>query len=439
MQFYKNYLMEQGYKVEYIEATEELSDIRKLLKHLSLQRISTIHFAEVADNWLTNRLTKKCKQYNIKMVVYTTPNFLNTLEECNDFFSKKKYFQTDFYIQQRTKRRILIDANQQPIGGKWTYDIDNRKKIPSNELIPEYAFPKENRFLYDAKNYVLKNFSTSYGNTNIVYPTTFEEAENWLTNFIETRLNKFGTYEDAILAKENYLYHSVLTPILNIGLITPQQIINQIMLTASTKEIPLNSLEGFIRQVIGWREFIRAVYEREGSKQRTHNFWNFTKNIPQSFYNASTGITPVDDAIEKLLQTGYNHHIERLLILGNFMLLCEFNPNRVYQWFMEMYVDSYDWVMVPNVYGMSQFADGGLMTTKPYISGSNYILKMSNYKKDTWCEIWDALFWRFMHVHRNFFLQNPRLGMLVKTFDKMNEKKQQSHLQIAEKFLTELH
>jgi deoxyribodipyrimidine photolyase-related protein len=151
--------------------------------------------------------------------------------------------------------------------------------------------------------------------------------------------------------------------------------------------------------------------------------------------------------IKKNLGTGYNHHIERLMVMGNFMLLCEFDPNEVYRWFMEMYVDAYDWVMVPNVYGMTQFADGGLMTTKPYISGSNYLLKMSDYaahaknenKGDSsWTTTWDALFWRFMHVHRSFFLQNPRLGMLVNTFDKMPEEKRKNHLSIAEKYLESL-
>jgi deoxyribodipyrimidine photolyase-related protein len=132
---------------------------------------------------------------------------------------------------------------------------------------------------------------------------------------------------------------------------------------------------------------------------------------------------PIDTTIKKLINTAYNHHIERLMILGNFMLLCEINPDKVYQWFMEMYIDAYDWVMVPNIYGMSQFSDGGLMATKPYISGSSYVLKMSNYKKGNWCETWDSLFWHFMNKHRNFFLSNPRLGMLIKTYDKMSDEK----------------
>jgi deoxyribodipyrimidine photolyase-related protein len=245
-------------------------------------------------------------------------------------------------------------------------------------------------------------------------------------------------YEDAIVAKENILHHSVLTPMLNTGLLTPQQVLDAVLKHAEAYGTPLNSVEGFVRQVIGWREFIRIVYEREGSKQRSTNYWKFKRKIPAGFWTGTTGIAPIDITIRKVLATGYCHHIERLMVLGNFMLLCEFDPDEVYKWFMELFIDAYDWVMVPNVYGMTQFADGGLMTTKPYISGSNYLMKMSDYEKGDWQQVWDGLFWRFMHVHRDFFLKNPRLGMLVGTFDKMSEEKRNNHLATAEKYLISL-
>jgi deoxyribodipyrimidine photolyase-related protein len=225
---------------------------------------------------------------------------------------------------------------------------------------------------------------------------------------------------------------------LNVGLLSPKFVIEEALSYASNHEVPLNSLEGFIRQIVGWREFIRAVYELKGSEERTKNYWGFKRKIPASFWNGSTGIEPIDSTIQKVLETGYAHHIERLMVLGNFMLLCEFDPDDVYRWFMELFIDAYDWVMVPNVYGMSQFADGGLMATKPYISGSNYLMKMSDYKKGEWQPVWDGLFWRFMHVHRDFFLKNPRLGMLVRTFDKMPDEKQQLHLNNANLFLDSL-
>ena len=430
-------LLEKKNKVEYIEATTPISSIQLLLHQLRQQKIKTIHYTDTVDNWLEKRITNACKKYGIQIIKYPSPDFLNQLEDVEDYFNKKKtYFQTDFYTWQRRKRNLLLEKDGKPIGGKWTFDSENRQKFPRNEKVPVVDFPKENAAVKEAKEYVLKNFPGNYGHASpFLYPVNFKEAEKWLDEFLTTRFRQFGNYEDAMVQQENILFHSVLTPMLNIGLLQPKDIVDKATDAAIQYDVPLNSLEGFIRQIVGWREFIRIVYEREGSIQRTKNYWSFKRKIPASFWNGTTGIHPVDTVIKKILKTGYCHHIERLMVLGNFMLLCEFDPDEVYKWFMEMFVDSYDWVMVPNVYGMTQFADGGLMTTKPYISGSNYLLKMGDWDKGAWQQTWDGLFWRFMHVQRNFFLKNPRLGMLVKTFDKMPADKQQSHLSMAGKFL----
>jgi deoxyribodipyrimidine photolyase-related protein len=441
MKAYEAYLLSQKFSVIYIDSFSPLADVQKLLHQFKKEGVTEIHFANVVDNWLQKRIVKSSKKQKITIVEYDTPNFLNTTKSVASFFDeKKKYFQTDFYIEQRKQRNILIDGNKKPIGGKWTFDAENREKFPKTEVAPSFPKHNENNFVAEAKKYTQKHFAKNYGSVDsFIYPIDFLGAEKWLDNFLKNRFAKFGIYEDAIVANENYLYHSVLTPMLNIGLLNPQQIIDKALAFAQKNEVPLNSVEGFIRQIMGWREFIKIVYEREGSKQRTTNYWSFTRKIPASFWNGTTGIAPIDNVVKKALKTGYSHHIERLMVLGNFMLLCEFDPNEVYKWFMEMYVDAYDWVMVPNVYGMTQFADGGLMTTKPYISGSNYLFKMSDYKKEeSWSAIWDGLFWRFMHVHRSFFTTNPRLGMLVNTFDKMNEEKRKAHLNIAEKYLQQL-
>jgi len=446
MKYYEDLLIKKGFTVSYIEANDELSDIRKLITDLAKKGIEQIHYANVADDWLEKRLRAQCDKYGITLTAYKTPNFLNTTDEVAEFFDKQKnYFQTDFYVWQRRKRNILIEADGKPIGGKWTFDSENRLKFPKNEVVPIIDPPGSNKFISEAQKWVDANFEHNYGSTispfgNLggFYPVTHHDAEVWLDDFLKTRFQNFGIYEDAMVSCESFLYHSVLTPMLNIGLLDPQQIINKALAAATDHDIPLNSLEGFIRQIMGWREFIHIVYEREGSKQRTSNFWGFSRKIPKSFWTGQTGITPVDAVIKKATATGYTHHIERLMVMGNFMLLCEFDPDDVYRWFMEMYIDAYDWVMVPNVYGMTQFADGGLMVTKPYISGSNYLLKMGDWKKGPWQEIWDGLFWRFMHVHRSLFLQNPRLGMLIKTFDKMPVEKRNKHLSMAENFLASL-
>ena len=442
MKHYEAFLISKNIEVDYIESSKDISDIRELIPYLKSIGITNISYIDPVDNWLQKRIAKGCLDNSIEKNVYDSPLFLNTKEDLQPFFrsDKKKYHQTSFYTAQRNNRYILIDPDGKPTGGKWTFDAENRKKYPAKKIPPAIQFPDVDSFYKEALEYVDKNFSTNIGQltTNGLYPTNFKTSKLWFQQFLEQRFLEFGTYEDAIVAENSILNHSVLTPMLNIGLITPAYVIEQSIAFAETNNIPINSLEGFVRQIIGWREFIRGIYESRGSDERTRNFWGFTKKIPKSFYDGTTGIYPIDQTIKKTLETGYCHHIERLMVLGNFMLLCEFDPDEVYRWFMELFIDSYDWVMVPNVYGMSQFADGGLMATKPYISGSNYLMKMSNYKKGEWQAVWDGLFWRFMDTHRSFFKQNPRLGMLVAMFDKMPQEKRHKHLENAELYLAQL-
>ena len=442
MKHYEAFLISKNIEVDYIESSKDISDIRELIPYLKSLGITNITYIDPVDNWLQKRIAKGCLDNSIEKNVYDSPLFLNTKEDLQPFFQsdKKKYHQTSFYTAQRNNRHILIDPDGKPTGGKWTFDAENRKKYPAKKTPPAIQFPDVDSFYKEALEYVDKNFSTNIGQltTNGLYPTNFKTSKLWFQQFLEQRFLEFGTYEDAIVAENSILNHSVLTPMLNTGLITPAYVIEQSIAFAETNNIPINSLEGFVRQIIGWREFIRGMYESRGSDERTRNFWGFTKKIPKSFYDGTTGIYPIDQTIKKTLETGYCHHIERLMVLGNFMLLCEFDPDEVYRWFMELFIDSYDWVMVPNVYGMSQFADGGLMATKPYISGSNYLMKMSNYKKGEWQAVWDGLFWRFMDTHRSFFRQNPRLGMLVAMFDKMPQEKRHKHLENAELYLAQL-
>ena len=442
MKHYEAFLISKNIEVDYIESSKDISDIRELIPYLKSIGITNISYIDPVDNWLQKRIAKGCLDNSIEKNVYDSPLFLNTKEDLQPFFrsDKKKYHQTSFYTAQRNNRHILIDSDGKPTGGKWTFDAENRKKYPAKKIPPAIQFPDVDSFYKEALEYVDKNFSTNIGQltTNGLYPTNFKTSKLWFQQFLEQRFLEFGTYEDAIVAENSILNHSVLTPMLNTGLITPAYVIEQSIAFAETNNIPINSLEGFVRQIIGWREFIRGIYESRGSDERTRNFWGFTKKIPKSFYDGTTGIYPIDQTIKKTLETGYCHHIERLMVLGNFMLLCEFDPDEVYRWFMELFIDSYDWVMVPNVYGMSQFADGGLMATKPYISGSNYLMKMSNYKKGEWQAVWDGLFWRFMDTHRSFFRQNPRLGMLVAMFDKMPQEKRHKHLENAELYLAQL-
>ena len=443
MKSYAETLQAQNVEVRYIDAQDDRSDVRWLMAHLGAQGITAIHFIDPVDDWLTKRVIRSGKKNNIQIHRIESPLFLNTPAELAAFFDPKKdkYFQTSFYISERKKRSILINPDGNPAGGQWSFDGDNRKKYPRDQRPPQIKPPESNQHWQEALHYVTKNYASNYGNLSRepLYPYDHHMAKRWLEEFIESRFKDFGPYEDAILKDHPVLHHSVLTPLLNVGLISPQQVLDAVLSTASKHQVPLNSLEGFIRQVIGWREFIRGIYITKGVVERTKNFWGFTRKMPASFYDGTTGIDPVDHTIRQVLQSGYAHHIERLMVLGNFMLLCELDPDEVYRWFMELFIDAYDWVMVPNVYGMSQYADGGLMATKPYISGSNYILKMSDYQKGSWQAVWDGLFWRFIHVHRSFFDHNPRLSMLLRTWDRMDAHRKTAHLKNAENYLHTLH
>ena len=442
MKFYENYLLEKQYRVEYIDALDESSSVSSLLKHLNKLGYSKIEYIDPCDDWLDKRIVSTCNACGLDMQRFENPLYITSTDVLSEFFkpNKKRFFHKSFYESQRLSMNLMIDSMGKPLGGKWSFDEDNRKKFPKGKSCPKVKFPESSVFYEEALEYVHINFQENPGEVSKkpLYPINFEQADQWFDDFLNFRFKEFGDYEDAIVKEELILNHSVLSPLLNSGLLISDQVVKKVYDYGQEHDIPINSLEGLIRQLIGWREFIRGMYISKGRTQRTNNYWGYTRKIPASFYTGDTGIEPLDLTIKKVLKTGYCHHIERLMILGNFMLLCEFDPDEVYRWFMELFIDSYDWVMVPNVYGMSQFADGGLMATKPYISGSNYLKKMGDFSNGSWNAIWDGLFWNFMDKHRSFFLSNPRLGMLIRTFDRMPEEKRFNHLNNAKTFLDAL-
>jgi len=235
--------------------------------------------------------------------------------------------------------------------------------------------------------------------------------------------------------KDNVIFHSALSPYLNIGLITPETIVKRVLNYSEKNNIKINSLEGFLRQIIGWREFMRGIYRNYSEEMEKENFFNHQNSFTDSWFEGNTGLTPLDQTLKNIYKNGWSHHIERLMIIANIMNLCEIEPKKVYQWFMEMFVDAYDWVMVPNVYGMGLFSDGGIFSTKPYICGSNYFLKMMDFKKGQWCDTLDGLYWRFIEKNRDFFSKNPRLSMMTRTLDKMNPDRKKLIMDAAKDFI----
>ena len=433
-------LKKDKFKLEYIKIEDkEFKDdyLKKLKKVIISKKIKEISSFEIEDKFFEKKINQFIKKEKLKWNIIQTPMFLNSREEFKQYLSKsKKPFMATFYKDVRKKSGILMGSDGNPIGGKWSFDEDNRNKLPKNISIPKFPKINETNHTKKLKPIIEKLFKYHPGTTdNFWHATEYNDVIKLLNFFIKEKSNLFGDYEDAVDQKDNILFHSALSPYINLGLITPELIIKKVLDFHKSKKIKLNSLEGYMRQVIGWREFMRGIYQSYSNEMETRNFFNQNKKMKKSWYDGTTGLPPLDYAIKNALNHGWSHHIERLMILSNIMNLCEIKPNVVYKWFMEMFVDSSDWVMVPNVYGMGLFSDGGIFATKPYICGSSYFMKMMDFKKGDWCNIMDGLYWRFIDRNRKFFLKNPRLSMMVRIFDKMKSDRKKLILPAAEKFI----
>lgn len=437
MRAYADELERAGYEVTYhrLDTTSTESYEQKLAAAVSASPVSRLQHFEVEDKAMETRLASFASSSGLEREELLSPMFTCTRDEFAAFAGDKiRLLMGDFYKQQRRRLDILMGADGQPAGGQWSFDADNRKKLPRNLQPPPQVWSSPTGHEPAVIELVQSEFSDHPGDaTEFCWPTTRGQARAWLDDFVCNRLHDFGPYEDAMSSRSDTVFHSLLSPLLNLGLLTPRELIEAAL--ARADEVPLQSLEGFIRQLIGWREFVRGVYQRYSEQQDARNFWSHEREMSTAWYDGTTGIEPLDDAIKTVQRLGWAHHIPRLMILANLMTLCEIRPTSAHRWFMEMFVDSSEWVMGPNVYGMGLFSDGGIFATKPYICGSNYLLKMSDYKKGPWCEIVDGLYWRFIRKHREFFAGNPRLALMPRALDRLDADRKGRIFAAAEEFL----
>lgn len=438
MRSFADELKSHDFRVHY-EKFSERSFIDRLDEFLTKNKITKVTVPEIQDKFFESTVLDFLKLKKIPFEVILTPMFLCSREDFKIYLHyHPKPFMKTFYEGERKRLKILVDHKGKPEGGQWSFDVENRKKAPKTLTNTELVKHSPSLHLKSVIEIVDKNFPHHPGdNSNFWLPTDRKGALKAMKHFFNHHLSDFGQYQDAITARAPFLYHSIISPMMNAGLLTPEEVIQEaVKARENDPTIPLSSVEGFIRQVMGWREFVRGIYQNFSEVEEKMNFFNHQGKLSQAWYEGTTGIIPVDDAIKKALEFGYCHHIERLMLLSNLMLLSELHPHEVHRWFMEMFVDSADWVMGPNVYGMGQFSDGGIFATKPYISGSNYVLKMSDYKKDEWSDTWDGLFWRFIGKHSIFFTKNPRMNMMVKLLEKMDASKKKRLLKLAETFIS---
>jgi deoxyribodipyrimidine photolyase-related protein len=431
-------LREAGVEVVYHALEESSGSWSSMLSaHLATRRYRDLVHFEIESPAMREELEALCTRDGLNLVVVQSPMFVTSRADFQSYRDgRKRLFMADFYRWQRKRLGVLIDDEGAPAGGKWSFDEENRKKLPKGLIPPPLRRPEWTQHTEAVVEMVDRLFPDHPGEARDFWlPTTEAQADEALQTFLDERLAAFGDYEDALSTKYGTIFHSVLSALLNIGLLTPEQVLRRTLEHAREAEVPLNSLEGFVRQVIGWREFIRGVWDTLPPSHWQQNFWGHTRELTPHWYEGTTGIPPLDDTIRRAQQTGYSHHIERLMVVGNLMLLCQVKPEAAYQWFMEMYVDSADWVMAPNVYGMALFSEGGAFTTKPYICGSNYLRKMSDYGKGPWCDIVDGLYWSFVDGHREFFASNPRSKMMLRTLDRIDAARRDRIFDAAETFM----
>ncbi|MBB6626042.1 cryptochrome/photolyase family protein [Nocardioides sp. KIGAM211] len=442
MRRFADRLREAGFEVHVVETSARTTSRAALAALLAELAPFTLTVHDVVDDWLSRDLTAALADAGHELTadeVLESPNFLTSRADVAAQLGSGRSRMQTFYTWQRRRLGVLVEADGSPVGGQWSFDEDNRKKLPRNHPVPAVPAP-ESRHAYvdDAIAWVADEFPDAPGNADsFAWPTSHAEAQAAYDAFLTDRFAEFGPYEDAISGAHGVLFHSLLTPGLNIGLLSPRDVLDRALARASdgAGDVPLASLEGFVRQVIGWREYMRATYVQRGRAMRTSNRLEHGRPLAEGWWTAETGLEPVDVVLRRVLDTGYAHHIERLMVLGNAMCLLRTDPDAAYEWFMEMFVDAYDWVMVPNVYAMSQFAAADAITTKPYVSGSNYLKKMSDLGPGEWRDDWDALYWTFVRDHHDVFDANPRSRMVAKLYDGLDPARKAAHTRRATPWL----
>ena len=451
MRSFRDALLERGIAVRYYELPASLAvpfwqrlaaELKADLEAEHPGQGKGLQVAEIADRGFEQRLQRFCQEQKVGLTVLPSPAFLESVAESRAWFEgRRRPLMKSFYERQRRRLGLLLEADGSPTGGRWSFDADNRRRLPKQYREPPLPVVAASAHEPAVRELIGAHFAHHPGELGELWiPYDQAGADAWLRQFLRQRLDDFGPYEDALSQHHDTLQHSLLSPLLNIGLLSPAAVIEATLQQVRQRQggeapVPIASLEGFLRQLIGWREFVRGIDRLHGERQASANFWQHQRQLAPCWSDGSTGLPPLDTAIERLNRLAYNHHIERLMVIGNLMLLCEIQPQAVHRWFMERYLDSYEWVMGPNVYGMGQMSDGGIFATKPYICGSNYILKMGDFKRGPWCEIWDGLYWRFIDRHQAFFQANPRLSMMVRLLERLEPERRQRLFAAAEAFI----
>ena len=427
MRHFAQELRQLGYRVDYYEAQPYLKPA--LEAHFDAYQPSQVRLMETAEYGRNVRLVETLEGFGVDVEI--TPNnlFVSDRSEFKDHARKKKRLTMEsFYRRMRRKTGLLMDGRE-PEGGQWNFDRLNRQRPPADHDFPPIPRCEPDETTRSVMHLVAREFPANFGELDGFWmPVTRQDAEHFLDDFFERRLDLFGPYEDAIVVGQPALYHSLISSLLNLGLLDPLDVCRRAEAQYHQGKARLNSVEGFIRQIIGWREFIYQVYHLKMPDYATVNHFEADLPLPEFYWSGDTDMYCVADAVHNLRRFGINHHIQRLMVTGNFALTAGIDPQAVNEWYWLAYLDAFEWVVTPNVLGLSLYADGGFIASKPYAASANYINKMSNccqfcaydyrQKSGEGACPFNVLYWDFLTRNREMLKGNPRMNLTLALLDK---------------------
>jgi len=452
MRAFAESLQQAGHRILYLSLDDKqnLQSIDTNCRAIILrQHIKQFEYQLPDEYRLDQMLQKLCQGLSIPFRVYDTEHFYTSRTQLSQFFrGKKQFLMENFYRYMRKKDEVLMNQDGEPLHGQWNFDKENRQKLPkAHKPIAPLLFQNK---VSDLVTMIRQCGVQSIGTIdaeNFIWPINRMQALELLEFFCRHCLEHFGSFQDAMVPGEWSLYHSRLSFAMNIKLISPKEVIDKAIDTyyESPDKIAFHQLEGFVRQIIGWREYMRGIYWHSMPQYATQNYFNHQAKLPDWYWNANTKMNCLKHAISQSLDYSYAHHIQRLMVTGNFALLAGVHPNEVDAWYLGIYIDAIEWVEMPNTRGMSQFADGGLVASKPYISSAAYLHKMSSYcdtcfyqhAKKTGKQAcpFNSLYWHFLHQQEEKLSNNPRMGMMYKVWQKMDATQRKEILEQAETYL----
>jgi deoxyribodipyrimidine photolyase-related protein len=448
MRKFAEQLRAEGWTVAYtrLEDAENTGSIAEEILRRAAQSGADEVIATTPGEW---RLIRELQSLPLKVSLRPDTRFIATRADFNDWAEGRKQLRMEYFYRKMRRKTGLLMEGDNPAGGKWNYDQENRKAPPKDIRAPgpmQFTPDDETEEVLDL---VERRFGDHFGDLRpFHFAVTRADALRAMAHFIRHGLPLFGDYQDAMMTGQKWLYHSVLSPYLNIGLLQPMELCVAAEEAWKAGYVPLNAAEGFIRQILGWREFVRGIYFFEGEDYPQRNALGHDRALPPLYWGAETGMHCLSQAVLQTREEAYAHHIQRLMVTGNFALLAGIDPQAVHEWYLAVYADAFEWVEAPNTVGMSQFADGGIVGSKPDVSSGAYINRMSDYCKSCAYSVsrkvgegacpFNLLYWHFLDRHRERFSANPRMGNMYRSWDRMDAEKRAQILEEADAFLARL-